>query len=118
MAGKIVEAILVTLCLPLYIAILPFYAISVARKVRTLSKRECPICGVRMDGLKRANIQCLGLRLALAAGTKVDWDRLPQDEVRCPRCSATFCIDRKWRFTSCNVGDHMTRDPNVPPMRS
>ena len=117
MAGKIIEAIVVTLCLPFYIAILPFYEISVARKVRTLSKQECPMCGVRMEGLKRSDIRCLGLRLALAAGAEVDWDRLPQDEVRCPKCEATLCIDRKWKFTSCNVGDHITQDSRVPSKR-
>ena len=117
MAGKIVEAIVVTLCLPFYIVVLPLYAIGVARKIRALSKRECPLCGARMEGLKRTDFRCVAVKLTLAAGTKVDWDRLPFDEVRCPQCKATFCIDTKWRFTSCNIGDHMTRDPNVPRIR-
>ena len=117
MAGKIVEAIVVTLCLPVYIVLWPIDAISVAWKVRTLSKRKCPLCGAQMDGLERTDFRFVAVRFVLAAGTKVQWDRLPHDEVRCPRCDATFCIDRKWRFTSCNHGDHMTRDPDVPRMR-
>ena len=70
MAGKIVEAIVLTLCLPIYIALWPIDAISVARKIRTLSKRECPLCGAQMEGLKRTDCRFVASRFVLAAGTK------------------------------------------------
>lgn len=71
MAGKIFEAIVVTLCLPVYIALWPIDTLSVLWKVRTLSKRECPICGAQMEGLKRTDFRFVAVRFVLAAGTKV-----------------------------------------------
>lgn len=109
MTGKAIEAFVVVLCLPFYAIAWPVMTWHDVKKAKILAQRECPHCHKLMSGLCRGDIQMMGIRLKITAGTTVDWERLPRTKLRCPHCGEHSCVDSKLRFTSCNQSDFIHR---------
>lgn len=100
--AKVVDLVVVTLCLPFYAIIWPFlwYALVVA--ARRIRGQVCAHCGAAVAPLSGRDVGVAGIRIGPSG---VISDRKPYYRIACPTCGEQLCFDIKYRPTACNFSD-------------
>ena len=107
--NTIVEFVVVTHCLPFYAVVFPMIRWGDGRAAKQIASMNCPHCESQLTSITARDLKTCGIRLRITAGTQVDWDRMPKRAVTCPTCSKQICLDRKMRYTACDMSDAITR---------
>ena len=110
---KIVDGIIVIICLPFYATVFPFFYIGCIRKSKLIQKLNCPHCKSILQDIVAKDIACCSIKLRLTKNSVVDWDHMPQNSVTCKSCDSSICFDKKTRITSCNHTDFISSKSNT-----
>jgi hypothetical protein len=103
--GRVIEIIVVIICLPFYLLVWPFMYFGTRARLKKIRAQNCPHCGASLAGVGSKDLECCAVRPQLLPGAKVDWDRLPQTKITCAGCGKDICFDGKVRVTEPVIGE-------------
>ena len=104
-----IEIVIVTLCLPFYALVWPFFRWGLHSAATQVRRAQCASCGQSFGDIKSNDLQFCSVRLRLTTGANVKWDRLPKWRINCAACSTDTCFDRQLRITACDLSDALSR---------
>ena len=108
---RVIDVIVVVLCTPFYLVVWPFMALGHRKVHARISAQSCESCGQSLNSINSRDITYGGVKLALSRGANVKWDRLPSWTLTCPNCSVELCFDQRYRPTTCDLSDALSRKP-------
>ena len=115
--ARIVEIMIVMLCIPLYAVAWPFMVLGKRKAHRELAAQSCPFCNSELTGVKIGDLKEECIKLALKPDAVVFWDGVPQWSLTCPNCNTQICFDRNLQPTACDLSDafpQMSNDAKSP----
>lgn len=99
---KILDAAVFVICLPFYIVIYPVVILAIRLRLNRLRKLSCGACGFLFSGIGSEEILSRGGNRIFREGHgKIDWENIPEREIKCPNCSAINYFNKRDRLISC-----------------
>ena len=117
LAYRVVDAVVVVVCLPFYMVAWPLFRMARARSAAALNKAVdviiCPHCSHSFRHVLSSELESYGVRLHLKPGSIVNEERMPRWSVKCRACGAQICFDAQHRVTDCNGADAISNIPDL-----